>query len=59
VLRRGAVGEVLREQIATLKPDLLVVGTHGRTGVAGAVLGSVATGLLSDPPCDVLAVKAW
>lgn len=55
----GTVGEVIAGQVAVLRPDLLVVGTHGRTGVAHALLGSVAGDLLSDPPCDVLAVKAW
>lgn len=40
-------------------PDLLVVGTHGRTGVAHALLGSVAETLMAEAPCDVLAVRAW
>jgi nucleotide-binding universal stress UspA family protein len=36
-----------------------VVGTHGRTGVAHAILGSIAGKLLRRPRCDVLAVRAW
>jgi nucleotide-binding universal stress UspA family protein len=36
-----------------------VVGTHGRTGVAHAILGSIAGKLLHRPRCDVLAVRAW
>lgn len=59
ILRQGSVREVISQQIEKLQPDLLVVGTHGRTGVAHAFLGSVAEDLLSDPPCDVLAFKAW
>ena len=59
VMREGTVREVISEQVKKLRPDLLVIGTHGRTGVAHALLGSVAEDLLSDPPCDVLAVKAW
>ncbi|GAB5467545.1 MAG: universal stress protein [Rhodospirillales bacterium] len=59
VLQEGMVREVIYRQIERLKPDLLVIGTHGRTGVAHAFLGSVAEDLLRDPPCDVLAVKAW
>ena len=59
VMQEGTVEEVIHHQIGRLNPDLLVLGTHGRTGVAHAVLGSVAEGLLRAPPCDVLAVKAW
>lgn len=59
VMQEGTVREVIHRQISLLKPDLLVIGTHGRTGVAHAFLGSVAEDLLRNPPCDVLAVKAW
>lgn len=59
LVKEGAVSETIREQVAERKPDLLVVGTHGRTGVVNALLGSVAQDLLSRPPCDVLAVPAW
>lgn len=59
VMQEGMVQDVIHRQINRLKPDLLVIGTHGRTGVAHAFLGSVAEDLLRDPPCDVLAVKAW
>jgi nucleotide-binding universal stress UspA family protein len=59
VMQEGTPHEVIHRQIDRLKPDLLVLGTHGRTGVAHAFLGSVAEDLLRNPPCDVLAVKAW
>ena len=59
IMEQGAVHEVLHRQVETLTPDLLVVGTHGRTGVAHALLGSIAEDLLRAPPCDVLAVNAW
>ncbi len=59
VLQEGTVWSVLDRQIRRLKPDLLVIGTHGRTGAAHALLGSVAEDLLRKPPCDVLAVKGW
>lgn len=38
--------------------DLMVVGTHGRTGIRRAVLGSVAERLIRQLPCDVLAVPS-
>ncbi len=36
--------------------DLIVVGTHGHGGIAAAVLGSVARGLLHTARCPVLAI---
>ena len=36
--------------------DLLVVGTHGRSGVARLLLGSVAEALVAAAPCPVLTV---
>ena len=37
-------------------PDLVVAGTHGRTGPQRASIGSVAEQFLNTLPCDVLAV---
>lgn len=56
VIRQGEVRQVIHEQADRLKPDLLVLGTHGRSGIAHAVFGSVAEDFLTNPPCDVLAV---
>jgi len=33
------------------------MGTHGRSGIAGLVLGSVANQVLQQSPCPVLLVK--
>lgn len=56
IIRPGSVRGVIQEQIDQLKPDLLVIGTHGRSGIAHAIWGSVAEDFLSRPPCDVLIV---
>lgn len=45
--------------VAKLNPDLLAVGTHGRSGFAHAVIGSIAEQLLCDASVDILAAKAW
>jgi nucleotide-binding universal stress UspA family protein len=37
--------------------DLCVVGTHGRTGLARVLLGSVAEAVVRHSPCSVLAVR--
>ncbi len=54
----GDTRATVRREVHNLKPDLLAVGTHGRTGVEHMLLGSVAEDLLADAPLDVLAVKA-
>lgn len=36
--------------------DLIVIGTHGRTGMSRALLGSVAERVIRTAPCPVLAV---
>jgi nucleotide-binding universal stress UspA family protein len=38
--------------------DLIVIGTHGRTGVAHALMGSVAEKVMRTAPCPVLTVGA-
>jgi nucleotide-binding universal stress UspA family protein len=38
--------------------DLIVLSTHGRTGLRRAVLGSVAEAVLRHAPCPVLAFRA-
>ncbi len=37
--------------------DLVVLGTHGRTGLARILLGSIAEGVVRHAPCSVLAVR--
>lgn len=59
VVLNGDVQPCLRAEVERLEPDLLVLGTHGRVGIAHMVLGSTAEDFLNRPPCDVLAVKAW
>lgn len=40
------------------KADLLVLGTHGRTGVSRLVLGSVAARVVATASCPVLTVRS-
>ena len=37
--------------------DLIVIGTHGRTGLAHMIIGSVAEKVVRKAPCPVLSVK--
>jgi len=38
--------------------DLIVLSTHGRTGLSHMMLGSVAEGVVRTAPCPVLTVRA-
>lgn len=57
-LPEGNVYGAIQAEIAASKPNLLAVGTHGRSGIAHALIGSVAEKFLTDCPIDVLAVKS-
>jgi nucleotide-binding universal stress UspA family protein len=53
-------GEPLRELIAVVKsrrPDLVVVGARGTSGVRRLLLGSVAEGVLDRSPVPVLLAR--
>jgi nucleotide-binding universal stress UspA family protein/quercetin dioxygenase-like cupin family protein len=56
VAEGDAPQEVLRLALA-LPCDLIVMGTHGRTGLSRLLAGSVAEEVLRNAPCPVLAVK--
>lgn len=57
VVRQGhAVDEILKE-IAERKPDLLVLCTHGWSGLKHLMLGSVAEKVVRLSPVPVLTVK--
>ncbi|MBM4067950.1 MAG: universal stress protein [Planctomycetes bacterium] len=49
-----AILEIAQEQ----KCDLIVLGTHGRTGLGRLLMGSVAEKVLREATCPVLTVKA-
>jgi nucleotide-binding universal stress UspA family protein len=56
VFRVGDIGEVLSETIEENEIDLLVMGTHGRTGVKKLLMGSVAEEIYRQAACPVLTV---
>ncbi|WPB78717.1 universal stress protein [Archangium violaceum] len=55
-VRYGSPRSVIPQAVARRRADLLVLGTHGRSGVAHALLGTVAGDVLREVPCDVLVV---
>jgi nucleotide-binding universal stress UspA family protein len=56
VVHRGSALGVLRQEIEHFHPDVLVTGIQRHTGLTRAVIGEVAEELLSQLPCDILAV---
>lgn len=57
IVDHGDPAEAAKRLVDRVKPDLVVVGTHGRTGWRHATAGSVAESFLAWMPCDVLAVR--
>lgn len=51
------LAEEICQAAKTLAADLIVMGTHGRTGLAHVFLGSVAERTLRDAPCPVMTVQ--
>jgi len=47
----------IADRAAQVSADLVVIGTHGLTGLRRAVLGSVAERTVKSAPCSVLTVK--
>src|SRR5688572_13530519 len=56
VQRQGEPSEEILRTCGTLGCDLIVMGTHGRTGVQRLLLGSVAENVLRRSPTPVLVV---
>jgi nucleotide-binding universal stress UspA family protein len=57
VNEKGAPGEVIARIAEERGAELIVVGTHGHTGIQRFLLGSVATAVLRHAPCDVLVCR--
>ena len=57
VHRAGPPGEVVAEIASERAAELIVIGTHGHTGLQRFLLGSVATAVLRHAPCDVLVCR--
>lgn len=57
LLLEGVAHERIAQAARSRKADLVVIGTHGRTGFAKLFLGSVASRVLAVSPCPVLTVR--
>jgi len=56
-LLEGVPHERIAQAARSKKADVVVVGTHGRTGFSRFFLGSVASRVIAVSPCPVLTVR--
>lgn len=56
LIEEGDTWDVLSRIIAEQHIDLIVLGTHGRTGMSKFVMGSVAEDIFRHAPCPVLTI---
>jgi universal stress protein E len=55
-IEEGRAFEVISHAVEEMRPDLVVIGTHGRSGLLKLLLGSVTEEVLRSLNVDVLAV---
>jgi nucleotide-binding universal stress UspA family protein len=53
----GSVAETIAKHAKDARCDLIYIGTHGRTGITGALVGSTASKVLHISDVPVLLVK--
>ena len=57
VVREGWPADVIAYRGAALGPSLIVMATHGRTGVVRLLLGSVALEVVRRSPLPVMLIR--
>jgi nucleotide-binding universal stress UspA family protein len=57
LLKTGDAKDVINQTAIELGTDLIVMSTHGRSGISRALLGSVTETVVRSAPCPVLTVR--
>ncbi|UCE87140.1 MAG: universal stress protein [Deltaproteobacteria bacterium] len=57
IAREGYPPSVITEEAQTAHADLIAMGTHGRSGLKHALIGSTAERVVQHAPCPVLTVR--
>jgi nucleotide-binding universal stress UspA family protein len=57
LLLRGSPADQIVKAAKNRKADMVVIGTHGRTGLSKLFMGSVASRVISTAPSPVLTVR--
>jgi len=58
VVQFGSASEQILEYAEKNLVDLIIMGTHGRSGIQRVLMGSVAEAVVRQAKCPVLAIKA-
>ena len=56
-VQRGVPFQAICDEAETQQADLIVMGSHGRTGLSHVFIGSVAERVIRHAPCPVLVTK--
>ena len=57
IVCEGLASDELMKEITITKPDVLVIGSHGKHGIQRVLLGSVSMFMVSHAPCSVVVVR--
>jgi nucleotide-binding universal stress UspA family protein len=57
LIEEGAPSFLLRDYVQERGVDLVVLGTHGRGAIMELLIGSVATAVMDEVPCDALIIR--
>lgn len=57
ILQNSSVSTAIVNHVNSSKYDLVVIGSHGRTGLNKMILGSVANSVTQKVKCPILVVK--
>jgi nucleotide-binding universal stress UspA family protein len=58
MLREGEPAQCINQVAADKKVGMIIIGSHGRTGLKRLLMGSVAERVLGHAPCPVLVTKS-
>ena len=58
LIQEGISYQEIVKAAKALKMDLIIIATHGHTGLAHVLLGSTTEGVVRHAPCPVLVVRA-
>lgn len=58
IVRTGEAYEVIVTLAREKKADIIVLGSHGRTGLSRLLMGSVTSRVIGHAPCPVLVVPS-